>query len=196
MRLDRGLWLTLAAGRLCRADSLDAFWGTVTLLPSLAANVNAVTTVYDLNHKVVPATMRTRDLWARRALFKRSLARANVIVAISQGTAARIRSLYGSGCETNHEAGVSADFTPQSTAVMKSCMDRYHLRHPYLLAVGTREPRKNLSLLITTFCNMKVNGLVAQEILVLVGARGWKDRALISLLDQSERSCSCVGACR
>lgn len=38
--LNRGLWLTSRAGSLCRCDSLDVFWGAVTLLPALGPRVS------------------------------------------------------------------------------------------------------------------------------------------------------------
>jgi alpha-1,3-rhamnosyl/mannosyltransferase len=47
--------------------------------------------------------------------------------------------------------------------------DRYSLRRPYVLAVGTLEPRKNLPALIEAF-----TGLPDTHDLVLVGARGWE----------------------
>jgi glycosyltransferase involved in cell wall biosynthesis len=185
-RLNRGLWLVLGAGRLCLRDSLHAFWGTVTLLPFLRPGIKAITTVYDLNHKVVPATMRTRDLWARRLLFGSSLARANAIVAISEGTAARLRSYYKHEVTAVLRPGVSARFAPQASSIVESCLARYNLRRPYLLAVGSREPRKNLELLIRTFSRMKANKLIGPDTLVLVGGRGWKDRVLRSLLAKGD----------
>ena len=185
--LNRGLWLILRAGRLCHRDRLDAFWGAVTLLPALAPTVRAVSTVYDLTHKIVPATVRARDLWARRLLLARSLARADHLIAISQGTAAKVKSLYGRAAAVVRP-GASAQFTPQGRKRVEACLDKYRLKAPYLLAVGTREPRKNLEVLVEAFLQMKAEGLISEHALVLAGGKGWKDRRLCAIL---ERGASC-----
>ena len=57
---------------------------------------------------------------------------------------------------------------------------RYGLRAPYVLAVGTLEPRKNLSRLIQAFSILRREGRT--EHLVLVGQRGWKYRADSTIL--------------
>lgn len=185
--LNRGLWLIARAGRLCCHDRLDAFWGAVTLLPALAPTVRAVSTVYDLTHKIVPATIRARDLWARRVFFARSVARADHLLAISQGTAAKVKSLYGRAAAVV-PPGASAQFTPQPRKRVEDCLDKYRLKTPYLLAVGTREPRKNFEVLAAEFLQMKAEGLLSAHALVLAGGKGWKDRRLCAILER--------GACR
>ena len=182
--LNRGLWLISRAGSLCRRDRLDVFWGAVTLLPALEPTVRAVSTVHDLNHKVVPSTMRVRDLWGRRLLFGRSLARANKILANSHGTAARLRSAYGFTAAEVVRPGVSEKFTPQGREKVEACITKYKLKTPYLLAIGTREPRKNFELLVESFLRIKTEGLIRSRTLVLAGSRGWKDRRLRGLLER------------
>jgi glycosyltransferase involved in cell wall biosynthesis len=180
--LNRGLWLTLLAGRLCRRDSLDIFWGAVTLLPILGQQVRAISTLHDLNHMVVPSTMRASDLWGRRLLYRRSLARANEIIANSRGTADRMRSAYGRTAAAIVRPGVSRRFTPQSREIVAACLSKYGLRRPYLLAVGTREPRKNFETLVATYLKMKSDGLLRTHSLAMAGSRGWKDKRLRALL--------------
>jgi glycosyltransferase involved in cell wall biosynthesis len=180
---NRGLWLISRAGSLCSRDCLDVFWGAVTLLPRLEPQVKAVTTVYDLNHKIVPSTMGASDLWGRRLLFGPSLARASQIVAISDGTAAKLRSVYGRTVAAVVRPGVSEEFTPQPREKVQACLSRYRLAAPYLLAVGTREPRKNFDILVEAYLEMKSEGLLDAHSLVLAGNRGWKDKRLRGLLE-------------
>ena len=182
--LNRGLWLISRAGSLCRHDRLDVFWGAVTLLPALGPGVRAVSTVYDLNHKIVPSTMLARDLWGRRLLFGRSLARADEILTISHGTAAKLHSAYGFTAAGVVSPGASEEFTPQARDKVEACLTKYRLKTPYLLAVGTLEPRKNFELLVESFLQMKTEGLLPAHTLVLAGGRGWKDRRLRGLLER------------
>jgi glycosyltransferase involved in cell wall biosynthesis len=184
--LNRGLWLLTRAGSLCREDELDAFWGSVTLLPALEPEVRAVSTVYDLNHKIVPSTMRARDLWARRLLFGRSLARANEVLTISEATATKLRSSYGCAAVAVVRPGVSEQFAPQPGDKVEVCLGKYRLKKPYLLAVGTREPRKNFALLVEVYLQMRTEGLLGAHMLVLAGSKGWKDRRLSECLERGQ----------
>ena len=58
------------------------------------------------------------------------------------------------------------------------------MRPPYLLAIGTREPRKNFELLVESFLQIKTKGLIGASTLVLAGSKGWKDRRLRRLLER------------
>jgi glycosyltransferase involved in cell wall biosynthesis len=80
------------------------------------------------------------------------------------------------------QPGVSEEFTPQSRDKVEACLNKYKLKTSYLLAVGTREPRKNFELLVESFLKMKAEGLTRGHTLVLAGNRGWKDRRLCKLL--------------
>jgi glycosyltransferase involved in cell wall biosynthesis len=182
--LNRGMWLALLAGRMCRRDRLDVFWGVVTLLPILGRRVKAVSTVHDLNHMIVPFTMAASDLWGRRLLYRPALARANEIVTNSRGTADRMRAAYGRIATAIVRPGVSPEFAPQPRAVVDACLEKYGLKRPYLLAVGTRQPRKNFEALVETFMQMKSEGLLPAHSLAMAGSRGWKDDRLRALIER------------
>jgi glycosyltransferase involved in cell wall biosynthesis len=57
---------------------------------------------------------------------------------------------------------------------------------PFILAVGTLEPRKNLGVLVQAFEKLKAEGWPGQ--LVLTGARGWKEKMWSNYLDESPAS--------
>ena len=57
------------------------------------------------------------------------------------------------------------------------------LPHPYVLCVGTLEPRKNLTRLVRGFVALKQRGLIPHR-LVLVGRRGWMVDDLMRLLER------------
>jgi len=54
---------------------------------------------------------------------------------------------------------------------------------PYVLTVGTLQPRKNVEALVRAFEALAAPG--AEHHLVVVGARGWLDEALVGLLGSS-----------
>lgn len=180
------LWLKYRCGLLCRKDNLDVFWGAATFLPQLPRSVRTVITVYDLNFKIVPETMSITHRWSFRLFFKKDVARADMVTAISKGSSERLFNLFGRAADAIVYPAINASFSPQPEALVQEVLVQYGLSRPYLLAVATWEPRKNLELLIHTFLNMKKLGLLGEQKLVLVGGRGWKDKRLAALLSGTD----------
>lgn len=180
------LWLKYRCGLLCKKDNLDVFWGAATFLPQLPRALRTVITVYDLNFKIVPETMSITHRWAFRLFFKKDVARADVVTAISNGSSERLFKLFGRAADAIVYPAIDASFSPQSEILVQEVLLQHALSQPYLLAVATWEPRKNLELLIHTFLDMKEQGLLGEHKLVLVGGRGWKDRRLAALLSGND----------
>lgn len=176
------LWLKLRCGSLCRADNLDVFWGSNTFLPSLSKETLTVITVYDLVYKIAPDSMPFFRRWTYRLFFGYDTKRADTITTISNGTAERLLQQYGLRADAVILPAVHSQFKPKTNAEIKGCLDQYSILTPYILAVATWEPRKNLELLIKAFLDLKRGGLLPLHNLVLVGGRGWKDERLASLI--------------
>lgn len=175
------LWLKFRAGRLCYEDRLDAFWATAMFLPKLHSRVRTVITVYDLNFKVAPETMGN-DRWLHRCFFARDVRKADRVLAISRGTSDRLGELVGREAAAIVQPAVGEAFRPQAEETVSECLETYHIRDPYILAVATWEPRKNLERLIRAFLDLKHREALPRHKLVLVGGRGWKDERLAALV--------------
>lgn len=65
--------------------------------------------------------------------------------------------------------GLNAKFRASSYEEITRVKQKYHLQKPYILTVGTKEPRKNIQRLIEAFESLN-NGEIN---LVLVGKHGW-----------------------
>lgn len=180
------LWLKTRCGSLCGRDRLDVFWGGATFLPYLPRSVQTVITVYDLNFKIVPETMGIAHRWAFKLFFKKDVKRAGSVVAISKGTSDRLINLFGRVADAIVYPAIDESFSLRPDAYVQEVLRRNSLQRPYLLAVATWEPRKNLELLIDSFLDMKKQGLLSEHSLVLVGGRGWKDKRLASLLSEAD----------
>jgi glycosyltransferase involved in cell wall biosynthesis len=192
-RLPNAFWLALAAGFASRADNLDVFWGGTGLLPLIGLRCSAVLTVHDLVYRIVPETCSRRSLWSNRLFFHSSLARADAVVTNSDGTALRLEQTFGCSVAAVARPGLSALFRPAAECEIEASMRRFGLSRPYILSVATREPRKNLSLLIRTFVGMKKEGLITSHELVLAGDRGWKDEEIREAVDEVGRSVHDIG---
>lgn len=80
----------------------------------------------------------------------------------------------------------AAHFMPQTEAVIDSVKSKYNIDAPYLIAVGTIEPRKNLSLLIRVFRKLQRKGI--KHKLVIVGRSGWYFDEIIGQIKELQGS--------
>jgi glycosyltransferase involved in cell wall biosynthesis len=104
----------------------------------------------------------------------RSARRATRIIAVSESTRQDVIELLRIAPErvvTIHE-GMSRPFSskPDPTTVA-SVTSRLGIRGPYILAVGTLEPRKNYTRLIQAYALLRSRGV--RHRLIIAGARGW-----------------------
>ncbi|MBW8715885.1 MAG: glycosyltransferase family 4 protein [Variovorax paradoxus] len=161
-------WVKTRLGALAQIDGVDAFWAAGTLTPALDAQI--VTTVYDLNHVLVPETMPPVNRFSYRLWFATDVRGAAQVIAISQGTAARLHDLVGRSVD-----GVALPGSRWSGMDPKGLEGR-PFNEPYVLSVATREPRKNLKSLVAAFAALKARGLLPRHVLVLAGAAGWGEK--------------------
>ena len=175
------IWLMARAATLARDDGVDVFWAAGTLAPGPLWRGPTVTTVYDLCYLVAPETMPAGLRLAYALTMRRDLRRAAANIAISHGTAARMRERLGAATDAIAAPAVSPAFRVPSPREIARVRSRYGLMRPYFLSVATREPRKNLSLLVTAYGGARQtdrSGATASHDLVLVGASGWGDVAI------------------
>lgn len=183
--LKNAAWLKFRAGRLCEEDGVDVFWASGTLLPWFRSAVRTVSTVYDLNYLVAPDSMARPTLWAHRLFFRRDVRKANLVCAISQGTADRLERHLGRKVDAVMPPAVGGSFAVVPQQDIDRTLAALGIGPPYLLALGTLEPRKNLDRLVRAFLDLKQAGAIPGHKLVLVGGKGWRDGALTRLLQES-----------
>ncbi len=122
-----------------------------------------------------------------------SLAHADLVIANSRATAADIAA-YAKGWERRAPPmivaplGLAEAFTDRvaaDAAAEASANAPVAAASPYFVFVGTIEARKNLALLLTVWRRLaELMGPRAPH-LVLVGARGWENEAIVDHLDRS-----------
>ncbi|HEX6512728.1 MAG TPA: glycosyltransferase family 1 protein [Chloroflexota bacterium] len=162
-RLRLPLWADLLAG------GADVFHSPDFVLPPVRRARTAVT-VHDLTFVVRPecAEPSLRRYLAREV--PRSLHRADRVLADSQSTADDLMRLFGVPARRLEVVYSAADarFRPLDAADAEALLDGIEAPRPFILTVGTLEPRKNVSRLIDAFASLDV-----PHQLVVVGARGW-----------------------
>lgn len=183
LRLSQLAWrLSVLAGQLLRRPYrpiqgyLDRLPGAVYhatehLLPRLEAPT--VLTVHDLIFERYPAHHTARNrlfLHVGMPLFVRA---ATVIIAVSRHTRQDIVDLYGADSAKIHVVyeGVDERFQPAAAAEVRRVAAQYSPDRPYLLMVGTLEPRKNHAAALRALARLKAWGWPHR--LLLAGGRGW-----------------------
>ena len=134
-------------------------------------------------HDLMPLTHTNQYLEPDVALFRRIVPRiardADALIAVSQYTKEMIVEHLGVAPErivvVHH--GVDDSFCPAPDAAVAAIRCRLGLVRPYILFVGTAEPRKNLLRLVDAFALLRRCGLRDID-LVLVGKAAWGSRVL------------------
>ncbi len=137
----------------------------------------SVTTVHDLVFKKYPQTLPRSIAETQERRLQRVSKFATHIIADSQNTKNDLVKIYGLPEDkiTVVYLAHSAKFKPQSNTEIERVKKKYHLTQPYLLSLGTQEPRKNLQKVVEAFKAHQLQYPETKLSLVLVGKHGWGD---------------------
>jgi glycosyltransferase involved in cell wall biosynthesis len=177
-----GQWLRQPMNGLVPGATL--FHATEHLLPPLRG-IPTVLTVHDLIFERLPQHHKLLNrayLGATMPMFCR---RASAIIAVSEATKCDLVALYGLDPARIIVIPEAADprFRPQPTESVERVKERYGLPPRYVLAVGTIEPRKNLSRLVDACGRLMEEDLI--DGLVLVGGLGWLYEEFLHHVEES-----------
>ena len=178
----RSLTLVPAALRRLR---VDIFHGMDHVgIPLVGRSGKYVVTVHDVIPLILPETFTPRHRLVVRLALARVRRKADLVVvpshAVKRDVVRRV-GLPENRVVVTHE-GCEPRFRPvRSAAARRDVAARYGLPPRYVLAVGTLEPRKNLTTLLEAFARLRRDGEVDADLrLVLAGARGWLDEPIFA----------------
>lgn len=132
-----------------------------------------ITTVHDLTYLRYPETMDSRNLHRLKEGTKRSIEQSDRILTVSEFSKREIIELLGVNEEKISVVPNAASCTDELTD-FEELRRKYTINGPYVLYVGTIEPRKNLNRLIKAFELLKSERKLPHQ-LVLAGGSGWKN---------------------
>ena len=167
-------WLPLELPRRARRARLDVLHCPSPLVPARPVGVPLVVTVHDVLAWAHPEWMGRENVLQHRLVLQRVLARAQMVLTSSQFTAGELRERFGLERVAVAPLGVDAAFSPAGERGVDG------VDGPYLLAVGTLQPRKDLETALAAFEHCATAG--APHALVVAGARGWHDEATVARL--------------
>ena len=159
------------------AGPLDVLHGPNSALPA-TSGARAVLTIHDVGPLRRPQDVpRSFAAGFRRGLAD-ALRRADRVLTVSDFTADEVASLLGvpRGRMETVRPGVSAAFAARGDrdSDRRLLAQRHGVEGPFVLFVGTTNPRKNLPRLLDAFASARRRASLPQE-LVLAGDRGFDD---------------------
>lgn len=150
----RFLWTQLAAPLYLffNQHRFDVFFTPGHYAPRICP-IPYVSTVMDLAFLQFPDQFKQRDLLQLKEWTKYSVKNADKVVAISEFTKNDIVTQYHKKAEDVVVAypAVSTQKTEVKEYEISKILKKFKITHPYLLYVGTLQPRKNLLKLIAAF---------------------------------------------
>ena len=179
--------LSVFAGSLVakRLGHCDIFWTPGTFLLPIKSPIAA--TVFDLTTMIFPGFHKREVVEHHKKIFRYLENKASLIIAISENTKRdimehlaipeqKIRTIY---------CGVGDEFQKiQDEDYLKHRLKAMGIDYPYLLYVGTLEPRKNIDRLIEAFIQLKKRNRLDLK-LVISGTQGWGFQSIFEKIASS-----------
>ncbi len=165
--------------------AVDVVHASSLIVPPTKAPL--VVTVHDLAFLDEPDRLTRRGHRFMRRGLELTKRHADVVLCSSEATR---RDCVAAGIASDRLRVVllGADGVPASLDAIATARARYRLDHPYVAWVGTMEPRKNVSGLLSAFSMLAADRLDLQ--LVMIGPKGWGPQleALLSPLPSTVRA--------
>ncbi|MDD3861685.1 MAG: glycosyltransferase family 1 protein [Candidatus Gracilibacteria bacterium] len=157
---------------------------------NIPKSIKRVTIIYDLTPIIFSKFHIKRSWVIHKLLLGKVIRNASLLIAISENTKNDILKLYKTNAKIEGiYPGISAPnlVTPELKEAGLS-----QIKSPYLLYVGTIEPRKNLNLLVDAFLELKSEHNLPHS-LVLAGGIGWKIKPLLNRLKNHQKDIILTG---
>jgi glycosyltransferase involved in cell wall biosynthesis len=151
---------------------LDIFYSPDFVLPPTLRATRTLLTVHDLSFLHYPDAFVPSLREYLERVVPRSVARADRVLADSKSTRDDLVAYFDTPPEKVEVlySGVDSRFRPEKAPGEEERLKtKYGIESPYILSVGTLQPRKNYVRLIKAFANLPLANLQ----LVIAGGRGW-----------------------
>ena len=179
----RRIWHTIpfSYNALFPVADLNVFFNFI-VPPRVKGKV--ITVIYDMTYLRFPETMNESNLRRIRKDIGYSVARSDRIVTISEFSKNEIHELLEVPKE-KIDVVYSAPSIATGVADFQIVQECLKIQKPYLLYVGTIEPRKNLIRLIQAFDWLKREKQIPHQ-LILAGGGGWKTEEIHQAVEAAQ----------
>ena len=173
-------WLLRDVPRALAVDPADVFFTGLTKFA--AGRTPSVVTVHDLGWRGIPEAYTLNERLRQFRWHWWAARRATRLVVVSEFTRADLTRWVPS-CAARvrliHEAVSPSWCRVKEPAALAAARGRVGVEGPFILAVGTLSPKKNLEALMAGFTALRNQGFRKHQ-LVLVGKVGWKADTILA----------------
>jgi glycosyltransferase involved in cell wall biosynthesis len=141
-----------------------------------------VITVHDCTPLLFPHLHPARSVWGHRLFWKTILRHCDHLIAVSPDTKNDLITLFPFTKQKITVIPLAAEETREEGA--ETQMQQIQKMSPYILFIGTLEPRKNIPLLVEAFEKLHSRYQIPHN-LVLAGKWGWKSRSIRRKIQKS-----------
>ena len=164
---------------------IDVVHSPAFIIPWRRGRAGHVLTVHDMTSFLLPRHHpRNRRGRIYEAAVRGSVRRADLVSVPSRSVRDDVLRLVPDVPRDRVRAipcGIGDSFVPRSAAEIGPVLERLGVRWPYILYVGTLDPRKNLPRLVESYARLVERGGAAEH-LVLAGQFGWSVGELLDRL--------------
>ncbi len=172
------LWTIFGLTReMLKRPKLDVFFSPTHYGP-LFTPCPEVISILDTSYKLFPEMFNKKDLYQLSLWGGYSVRHASKIITISNSSKSDIIREYSQPAEKVAVAHLGIKDSPGLKMNKKELFEKYNIQGPYILFVGTIQPRKNITRLIEAFSKLE-SRIKNQESgtknleLIIIGRRGW-----------------------
>jgi glycosyltransferase involved in cell wall biosynthesis len=177
-------WWLVGLPTMLLISPVDLFHGTNYSVP-IFATCPTVVTIHDMSLFAQAHTHESINVVRGKRRIPIMARRASMIIAPSEYTKREIVKYLGTPAEKIEIIYEAAreNMQPLPLSDCQSVLEKHQIKRPYILYVGTIEPRKNLITLIRAYHEvLKTTSHRPQ--LVFCGGRGWLDSDVFSLVEE------------
>lgn len=162
----------------------DLFFSPTHYIPRFSP-VKRIVTIFDLSYLHYPQFFLKNDLYKLTNWTKTSILNSDHIITISQSTKADIRRNYKVNqkkitvCYPGFNSETFKPVTDKSK--IDNVKEKYRIDSPYILFIGTVQPRKNIKRLIESFVKIDNLKLVVVGKIKGEGRQGWMFEDIVEL---------------
>ena len=176
------LYFPLELPRRARQLGLDVLHCTAAVAP-VRSSVPTVITLHDVLGLEHPEWFTRALALHSKLVLAPAVRRASVVLVPSTYTRDRVVDRLRVDPQRVRLAplGIDERFSPGEPR--NGLRERFGLAGPFVLTVGTLQPRKNIEAALNAFERLVASG--AEHRLAIVGGRGWRDEPLAELIQSS-----------
>ncbi len=166
-----------------RSHDFDIVHDLSQISPFLfSSHFKKILTIHDLTPILFSETYGLIHVFLQKHVLPMTLKNIDMIITVSEHSKQdiinhlkipeeKIKVIYN---------GIDGRFKPLKK--VDDVKEKYDIKSPFILYVGTLEPRKNIPTLINAFYELKKNGILYK--LVIVGGKGWKYKDIYEHVDK------------